>query len=508
MKMKNLLNSNKIKGNEKLSNYRSQTSPLALYLISEHHLKTFLDGAFQRYAGYEFASGWTLKQMKEYIVSLIRGEVCNDIVRVDLQQAHLCAIVNELEEDVKYFKKLLDAGFLYLSVDGNNTSSTITHFMLGEFAIKDEETGEEIFFKDLNREQSRNLENKTISVITISNISKEQIHALFVRLQNGEGLSPQELRNAICSDLSRFIREQSNTASIDKEDKKRSIGDIEGSSYPTGRPFFNNVVFPKKTEEHLEKRRHEQFSAMIINKIESQYVAGIGSRALDKLYNDNSALKDSTEKSFKKIMTTLDGLFSGGPINCPISEVLHGPNSIHTFIDLVHLLVNEKNFQVKDVNKLFEEFKKWEDRKVEESSKLTQSEEDRAKSYIWQQKYSTSASSYTEVVEWLKEELVENPDCISDWKEKEIIKEKRTSKQNFTTKQALEASKGQNWKTRKGQKFSLEDVLKSKLHKDHMKSVKEGGETKVENCELMYPEDNLKKGPKSNEPYFDFQNKS
>ena len=503
--MKNLLNSNKIKGNEKLSNYRGQTNPLALYLISEHHLKTFLDGAFQRYAGYEFASGWTLQQMKEYIVSLIRGEVCNDIVRVDLQQAHLCALVKGLEEDAEYFKKLLDAGFLYLSVDGNNTSSTITHFILGEFAIKDEETGEDIFFEDLNREQKRNLENKTISVITISDIDKEQIHALFVRLQNGEGLSPQELRNAICSDLSKFIREQSNTSSMSNEDKKRSIGSIEDSSYPTGRPFYNNVVFPKKTEEHLEKRRHEQFSAMIINKIESQHTAGIGSRALDKLYSDNSDLKDFTKRSFKNIMTTLDDLFSGGPISCPISEVLHGPNSIHTFIDLVHLLVNEKRFQVKDVNKLFEEFKKWEDRKVEESSKLTQSEEDRAKSYIWQQKYSTSAGSYTEVIKWLKEEIVENPDCISDWEEKEIIKKKRTSKQSFSTKQAIEASKGQNWETRKGQKFSLEDVLKSKLHKDHMKSVKDGGETKVENCELMYPEDNFKKGSKSNEPHFDYQ---
>jgi hypothetical protein len=503
--MKKLLNNNEIRENEKLSNYRSRPSQLALYLILEHHLKTFLDGAFQRYAGYEFASGWTLQQMKEYIVSLIQGEICNDIVRVDLQQAYLCAKEKGLKEDAEYFKKLLDAGFLYLSVDGNNTSSTVTHFILGEFAIKDEETGEDIFFEDLNREQKRNLENKTISVLTISDISKEQIHNLFVRLQNGEGLSPQELRNAICSDLSKFIREQSNTASIDKEDKKRSIGTIEDSSYPTGRPFFNNVVFPKKTEEHLEKRRHEQFSAMIINKIESQYTEGIGSRPLDKLYNDNLDLKDSTKKSFKNVMTTLDGLFSGGPINCPISKVLHGPNSIHTFIDLVHLLVNEKNFQVTDVNKLFEEFKKWEDRKVEESSKLTQSEEDRAKSYIWQQKYSTQPGSYTEVVKWLKEEIAENSECISDWEGKEIIKKKRTSKQNFSTKQAIEASEGQNWLTRKEQPFTLENLLKGELHKDHMKSVKDGGETKVENCELMYPEDNFKKGSKSNEPHFDYQ---
>ena len=63
----------------------------------------------------------------------------------------------------------------------------------------------------------------------------------------------------------------------------------------------------------------------------------------------------------------------------------------------------------------------------------------------------------------------------------------------------------QRYTDRYGVPYSVLDLYTGKLHADHVKSVKDGGETTIENGEMMTAKDNLAKGANSAEPYFDFQ---
>ena len=504
--MKNFIKNCYSSMQQKLCSFGSTPGYTTLLNVSNQHKKTFLDGSFQRYAGHEFASGWSLKEMQEYIICLLSGKVCNDIVRVDLDLAYHWnkSVPKGCKESADYYKKLLDAGFEYLSVDGNNTSSAVTNFMDNKFPIFDTGTNEEVWWKDLDEDEKLTFKMQPMSIITISQITRKQVHDLFIKLQKGTRLNPQEIRNAYCTPLSRYIRNSANTVKVDDSSKKRGLGDVKDSAYPSGTPFFNNVMYPNKTSDALEVRRHEQFVATVINKIESDYSANIGKAALDKLYLQDD-LRESTKKSFETISRVLDSISPDASLSKPISSALHGGNSIFTFVDLIDMVVNKYKYDIVDAEKFLEKFTEWESKKVEEAEALTNTPEDREKSYIWKAKYSTLPDNYNVVRKMMEVEILEDSSTIDKWVAEGVIKKRRTQKDSFSMRQGVRAACKQNFETRKGEKFSIGDVLSNRVVKDHMRSVKDNGKTEISNCELMYPEDNFKKGPKSNKPHFDYQ---
>ena len=62
--------------------------------------------------------------------------------------------------------------------------------------------------------------------------------------------------------------------------------------------------------------------------------------------------------------------------------------------------------------------------------------------------------------------------------------------------------------TRSGSKITILDLYFGKYEADHMVSVANGGETIIENAELMTIEENRKKGSNSNDPFFEHQHPS
>ena len=504
--MKNFIKNCHSSIQQKLSSFGAQAGYITLLNVATQHTKTYLDGAFQRYAGHEFASGWSLREMQEYIICLLSGKVCNDIVRVDLNLAYHWnnSMPQGCEDSAIYYKRLLDAGFDYLSVDGNNTSSAVTNFMNDKFPIFDTGTNEEVWWRDLDGDEQLTFKTQPLSVITISQITRKQVHELFIKLQKGTRLNPQEIRNAHCTPLSRYVRDNANTIKVDDSEKKRNLGEVKDSAYPSGTTFFNNVMYPKNTSNYLEVRKHEQFVATIINKIESGYSANIGKSALDKLYLQ-SDLKDSTKKSFEAIIGVLDKISPDKALSEPLSTALNGPSSIFTFVDLIDMVVNKHNYDIVDAEKFLKKFIEWETKKVGEAEALTNTAEDREKSYIWKQKYSSLPENYNPVREMMKTELLKDLSTVDEWVSEGIIKKRRTRKDSFSARQGVMAACKQNFETRKGEEFGINDVLTNRVVKDHMRSVKDNGKTEVSNCELMYPEDNFKKGSKSNKPHFDYQ---
>ena len=76
----------------------------------------YLDDAFQS------EERWTLKDKQEYMASVLEGRAVTSIIL-----AHLSSIVPALElaygkehEDTVFFQNLLDEGYEYITIDGNN----------------------------------------------------------------------------------------------------------------------------------------------------------------------------------------------------------------------------------------------------------------------------------------------------------------------------------------------------------------------------------------------------
>ena len=108
-------------------------------------------------------------------------------------------------------------------------------------------------------------------------------------------------------------------------------------------------------------------------------------------------------------------------------------------------------------------------------------------------------------------EIFEQPRAILDTYRgrlnvnKGIIKKRRTSKDQFKFADKLILRDLQGNQTRSGDSITITDLYLGKYEADHVVPVSAGGETIIENAELMTIEENRKKGANSNEPYFDFQ---
>ena len=88
---------------------------------------------------------------------------------------------------------------------------------------------------------------------------------------------------------------------------------------------------------------------------------------------------------------------------------------------------------------------------------------------------------------------------------KGIVKPKRSAGDTFTWEQKLELFVKQEAMLRTGDKMNILDLYLGKYEADHMVSINDGGETTIENGELMTMIENRQKGANSNEPHFEHQ---
>ena len=82
----------------------------------------------------EFQSNfrWTLKNMQEYIASIIDGQALTPIIFGNIEQLMISVRDNTTQgvhhSSYKFYKKLLDKGYVFIVIDGNNRTTTIGEF--------------------------------------------------------------------------------------------------------------------------------------------------------------------------------------------------------------------------------------------------------------------------------------------------------------------------------------------------------------------------------------------
>lgn len=86
-----------------------------------------------------------------------------------------------------------------------------------------------------------------------------------------------------------------------------------------------------------------------------------------------------------------------------------------------------------------------------------------------------------------------------------VIKPKRTPADTFTWEQKLQLFDEQKGTLRTGAKMSILDMYLGEYEADHRVPVSVGGQTTIENGELMTVAQNRQKGSQTNQQHFDFQ---
>ena len=138
---------------------------------------------------------WKVSSKKGFRTSVIENTIANPIILVSVESCIERAEINKNQLDFDYFTKVKERGHKFISIDGNNRTS----YCLNEWNQIDKENmtpEEEIFFRE-----------RQIPITIFRSCSREDMHLIAIRTNKGIAWNKQEDRNAIYGYVSDFIRD-------------------------------------------------------------------------------------------------------------------------------------------------------------------------------------------------------------------------------------------------------------------------------------------------------------
>lgn len=432
--------------------------------------KIKVDHSFQRKGGVGYGGGWPKNAYPQYIKSVMSGKAANTVTVLNIKKCLQDLLEREDQEQyidsIEYYSECLEQGFTHLSIDGNNSTSGIVHFANGSFRTVGDK-----YFGELPETMQEKFLSREISFQEVEDASLQEACELFRLMNSATALNAQERRQARITPLSSFVRH---------------AGDLSES-------FFETFTFRNK--EDLHQRKHEEFIAQILLSETSN--GHLGKKELDSLYEKTSDIAEDIKRKIEKNLEVLVNIST----NVGKIQQLRKGSCLGLYYIVDEILNNKKMFIV-DYNRFFEWFAKdiitWNT----ESKGVKKEDEEELSYLLWADKYHSFYKS-------LKEKHLNSlSDSLEELKKNKIVQQNRTSRDNFDTITKARTLIEQDFKDRNNQELSATGLLKGEYHGDHVKSLKDGGETVPENCEIMKKEDNLKKGSNSNEPFFPHQFKT
>lgn len=438
--------------------------------------KIYVDHAFQRKGGFHFGSGWSNENFPSYIVSTFADSYANSITLINIEKT-MAALVKQdsirHREDIKYLQHKLDEGFEYISVDGNNTTSCIYEFFKNSFQYEESDDESENYFKDLSQVSKDSWLAKVISFNEIEETTIEQACDLFRNMNLQTSLNHQERRQARVTSLASTIRKM-------------------GDDY---KDLFSYFLY--KETKQLDNRMHEAFIAQIALNLD-QGKTRLVNENLDEFYRDTSKLSQDTVNTLNLILSEMQ------EISKEVGRLTKGHQMSKGDLFSIFFMLQslfDKKYKIVDRRKFFSEVAKEVHSLKLQSKKITK-EDEQEKSYTYWTAHYYSLPSLPRAKKALTEWFANN--CLA-LQNQGLIEVVRTHKDNFSAEEKREATLLQNETDRQGNPCLLIDTMTGKTHGDHVVSIKNGGQTKIENLEVMFARDNLKKGANNNEPHFPHQ---
>tara|TARA_B100000035_G_scaffold265534_1_gene237922 strand:- start:90 stop:1466 length:1377 start_codon:yes stop_codon:yes gene_type:complete len=175
--------------------------------------KIKLEPSFQR--GTDDVSSWNNENKKDYIHSTLVGTATNFIHLVDVDKALLYNEGGD-PESYEYFAKLSLEEFKYLSIDGNNRSIALKDFRNNEFKMYQREypydrgvfdiTSKYATYSTIPSRLREIFDETKINLIVYSNVTLKQCSELFRDVNRGKSLNDQQFRQSYLCETANFVR--------------------------------------------------------------------------------------------------------------------------------------------------------------------------------------------------------------------------------------------------------------------------------------------------------------
>lgn len=161
--------------------------------------KTGLDLSFQS------EERWDINQKSRYATSLVTGMAPSKIIVTNIENC--IEPMAEGTDDYNYFQSWLDQGKKYISIDGNNRTQTIDAYLRGEVPLIHGQYNLPDGTVTIGEHNDRYInhpkvlkdhieKNIRVSICEYIVANREDLSNLFININNGVALNPQELRNA------------------------------------------------------------------------------------------------------------------------------------------------------------------------------------------------------------------------------------------------------------------------------------------------------------------------
>ena len=180
-----------------------------LEFLSEERIRIKVDRAFQR------KSCWSLETKRRFILSFFKRRTPYPIVLASIESGISTSKRIGNSRSLNTYSQLKKQGFNFISLDGQNRTTTLEEFVNNKFqisgTIRDADGVEQqvtnCFYKDLPTRVRDAFNVLNVNVHVMKNCSYPELHEIFVHINDGEGLNEQEKRNAIMTWFSKYIRE-------------------------------------------------------------------------------------------------------------------------------------------------------------------------------------------------------------------------------------------------------------------------------------------------------------
>ena len=233
----------------------------------------------------------------------------SEVWSTEKKQLLIDTILRSYDMPKFWFRKVNDTNFEFEVVDGQQRITAFKKFFIGDFAvgkISDDLHNPSLVgmkFKDLPSEFGDKFLNFEINTTEIRDTEEGEIRELFLRLQEGSTLNPQEKRNAMLGNLRDFVFDLANS----------------------------HIVFPRIKISNIRKQ-HDDLCALVTCLEIAEGPTKIDAKSLYNLYISYKDSFDVNGKVASKIKTVLNYMSKILTLDTPEMNIKWG------FVDLYLLI--------------------------------------------------------------------------------------------------------------------------------------------------------------------------
>jgi len=424
---------------------------------------------------------WSDTQRRKYINSLLSDSCPTPIVLAVVKDCleYCKKQFGDDSPDYLYFKDKEDRGYEYISIDGNNRSRALKRFVNGEFGLT---TTKDLKIKNIEQEaykiwkptkssrfyhslpqfiKSHFDQNVHVIVYKVTEASLDDLCDLFLCINDGVTLNPQEKRNAIVCQLANIVRELS-------ED-------------------FDDFFSQYWTKDSRNRRNHQEFIVSLFVHVTRLTSGNINKQERDSAYDDES--KELT--NVRKVREILR-IASECCTNYDKSGKLLPNEATRIDFSMIIYYLLSNDYKISNKRKFFEWF-------VESYNQAKTAKDDNGNNIIlWTNKSGLDARDYAGVqrsfdgghryarLEVYVKALSELDDDVIVQKDPKRAFESLIRPQLWIKQEKKCAISGKL--------IPLESVMDGNItHVDHVIPHGKGGRTEIENATLVFKDENLNK---------------